>query len=676
MSTKRLGIFSFSDQQGIVDGYVLFLLENLRPFLDQLMIVFHGQYNVDEAAKFSRFSDQVLHNIPLLSNAQAYAAGLNAIGFERISEFSELILFDHSIIGPVGSFKDMFAEMSAADIDFWGITKSLKPDVEHDLSDGIQDQKDQGSDINEFIQPYFIAFKSSIAGSTAFKSYWHSIANECDDQGKTIYNTIDPLPDFTQSFAKAGFKWSVYCQTDDIKYLNENLLLFYPVRLIRERKCPVFQVKNFTQPNYLKILENSAGEAAPELLRYLEKETNYNVNLIWDFLLRTVNHADLAENLKLAKILDSQNSNEKLVANILQNRKVALLAHIYYVELADQIVDYARSMPPQADIFVTTSSEQKKYAIESLFSTFENRKIEVRVVGNRGRDVSALLVGLKDIVKHYDYICFVHDKKSAHMNPPSAGDSFAFKGLSNTLYNSNFVKNVIATFEDNPRLGLLCPPEPNHSLFYSTIGNEWGKNYDNVLNLLNRLGLQVQLDPAKPVIAPFGSYFWFRTLALEKLFDQDWRYEDFPVEPLGLDATISHAIERVYPFVCQAAGYYTSVAMSDDYAGLEYINLRYYLRELNMNIMKSGLTGSFDNFRNFIFFKEKEVKIWQDIASQRFNEIIENHGLIKKANGQIDTLNHNLTECFDEINKLQKEASIKAQVLRKIKQILKVAKNK
>lgn len=67
-------------------------------------------------------------------------------------------------------------------------------------------------------------------------------------------------------------------------------------------------------------------------------------------------------------------------------------------------------------------------------------------------------------------------------------------------------------------------------------------------------------------IAPFGSVFWFRVKALAPLFDHGWKHEDFPPEPLPQDGTISHAIERIYPFVAQGAGYYPAQAMSVDYA--------------------------------------------------------------------------------------------------------------
>ena len=92
--------------------------------------------------------------------------------------------------------------------------------------------------------------------------------------------------------------------------------------------------------------------------------------------------------------------------------------------------------------------------------------------------MSSVLVGVKDVIMDYDYVCFVHDKKTAQLSPGSLGDSFGYKCWKNTLYNKEYVYNVLQTFEENERLGMLVPPAPNHGPFYRTLGDEWSCNYD------------------------------------------------------------------------------------------------------------------------------------------------------------------------------------------------------
>ena len=80
-------------------------------------------------------------------------------------------------------------------------------------------------------------------------------------------------------------------------------------------------------------------------------------------------------------------------------------------------------MPDETDIYITTNTEQKKRSIEKKFSEGTWNKVEVRVIENRGRDVSSVLVGVKDVIMDYDIACFVHDKKAAQSNPGSIGEA-------------------------------------------------------------------------------------------------------------------------------------------------------------------------------------------------------------------------------------------------------------
>jgi len=97
----------------------------------------------------------------------------------------------------------------------------------------------------------------------------------------------------------------------------------------------------------------------------------------------------------------------------------------------------------------------------------------------------------------------------------------------------------------------------------------------------------VPMKEGAPPATSFGGAFWFRPAALKKLFEYPWEYEDFPEEPLSIDGTLLHAIERVYPFVAQDAGFYPAFALTDRYASLEITNMRDVLQ----GYVKSTLYG-------------------------------------------------------------------------------------
>ena len=235
------------------------------------------------------------------------------------------------------------------------------------------------------------------------------------------------------------------------------------------------------------------------------------------------------------------------------------------------------------------SLTKKRKAIEEVFAKLPCNKLEVRVIQNRGRDVSSLLVGVKDVIMEYDLVCFAHDKKTAQVKPGTVGASFAYKCFENILSNKTYVANVINTFAENSRLGLLCPPEPNHGIFFPTIGFEWGANYDVTKELARELRLTVPINASVPPVAPLGTMFWFRPAAMKPLYKKNWEYEDFPPEPNKIDGTLLHAVERIYSFVVQEAGYYPAIGMTDKFAAIEYNNLRYYVRGYNQVLVNHGI---------------------------------------------------------------------------------------
>lgn len=245
------------------------------------------------------------------------------------------------------------------------------------------------------------------------------------------------------------------------------------------------------------------------------------------------------------------------------------------------------SVPKNCDVFITTDKKQKAEKIHQKFveEGKDNwNKVTIITIPNRGRDVSALLVGTAPYIMNYDYVCFAHDKKVAQLDQGIKGYYFSEHCFENILGSKEYVENIIAKFDSEPFLGLLCPPPPHHSDYFVCFGCEWGYNYEITKKLYDELELKSPITKYKEPIAPFGTMFWFRTKAMKKLFDKKWKFNDFPREPNNVDGTILHAVERIYPFVVQDAGYFTAWCVTDDYAQTEINNLHYMLRNINSNL--------------------------------------------------------------------------------------------
>ena len=304
-----------------------------------------------------------------------------------------------------------------------------------------------------------------------------------------------------------------------------------------------------------------------ELYAYLRDHTDYPLELIWKNMIRTMHPYDFTRNLGLTRLIPERVQDEACAAGVRKNRRIALCMHLYFMDMLPQSCAFAANMPPETDVFISTNTPEKKQQIEEAFRTLPLHAVTVKVVENRARDVAAFLCDLAPQIREYDYACFMHDKKAIQTKPGSVGASFGYVCNENICKNADYVLNVLTEFEKDPYLGLLCPPFPTHGVYFMNMcSNGWGPNFDNTKALMKKLGIDRPISGEKMPIAPFGSVFWFRVKALAPLFDHGWKHEDFPPEPLPQDGTISHAIERIYPFVAQGAGYYPAQAMSADYA--------------------------------------------------------------------------------------------------------------
>lgn len=578
---QRCAIYAFYDKDGYVDEYVFCMLNAICQVAERIIFVANGKLLKTSQKRLCDKGVEIIKRENDGFDIWAYKTGLNFIGWKMLSTYDEVILLNDTILGPVFSITDLFQNMNHRNCDFWGLVRHPESHLE------IFRGSTEYGFLPEHIQSFFMVFRHEMIISYEFQLYWDNLL--------PMKSYLDAVYKheavFTKYFEDKGFIWDVYMHTEDLDATTLNPMIYYPKVLIEKYNCPFFKRRVFFN-DYRGYLQNTLGQSAMELYDYLREKKLYDVNLLWDNLLRTCNMQDLFKTLHLNYILSSNMSHREKMRNVLRNKRTALIIHIYFIDLLDDTYKYVSQIPDLCDIYITTNSEVTKRAVEEKFGDIKSNYMEIRVIKNRGRDVASILVGVKDIVDKYEYLCFAHDKKSTQVLG-SVGESFSYKCFENTLCSEDFIYNIIETFEDNPRLGILCPPEPNHADYSPTIGNAWGKNenYRLTLALADEMGITVSIARDRDAVAPYGSFFWFRYDALKAFYDKGWEYEDFPEEPLPPDGTISHAIERIRPYVAQQAGYYTAYVMNDRYARIEYTNLHTYTEEFNKACFDNGFVA-------------------------------------------------------------------------------------
>ena len=570
---KRVAIYFFYDKDGVVDRYVNYFLEDFKQNLDRLIVVCNGKLTPGGREEFSKYTNEIIVRENKGFDVWAYKEGIEYIGWDNLKNYDELIMLNMTIMGPIYSFKEMFDEMdSRKELDFWGITKFHKFPVDPWglIKYGY---------IPEHIQSHFIAVRNPMLTSYEFKQHWEKMR-----MINTYFESVSYHESiFTKKFNDKGFKSDSYINSDDLKDFTDHPIIDYPKKIIEEKRCPIFKRRSFFNP-YDDFLTRSIGGQSLKLYNYLKENTEYDTDLIWENLLRTENMYDIKNTLHLNYSLP----NRYILNKLENNHKIGLFLHIYFEDLIDECFDYSSNLPEHADIFITTNSEEKKKKIEKKFSTLKN-KLDIKVIENRGRDVSAFLIPNSEEILKYDMACFAHDKKTKQLHPELKGEEFKYKCLENILGNKNFVNNIINLFVENPRLGLLSPPAPNHAEFYGNLGREWGENYDITVEFLKDLKIEINVDKGKAPIAPYGTMFWFRPKAMKKLLEKTWKYEDFPKEPNKIDGTLLHAIERAYPFVVQEAGFYSANVLNEDFTRVEMTNLGFMLSSLNKTLYSNKL---------------------------------------------------------------------------------------
>ena len=596
---KRLVIYFFYDKDGIVDRYVPYMLEDMKKNCSELFVVCNGKLTVEGRAVLEAITPNVYVRENKGFDVWAYKAAMEQYGWKKLEKFDEVVLMNFTFYGPLYPFSEVFSEMNERDLDFWGLTKHYKIDFDPFGTTGL-------GYVPEHIQSSFICIRNKMLSSREFHNYWDNmgeIRDYRDAVGK--HEAV-----FTKKFNDYGYVSDVYVQTDDLEGFSRYPLMFEAKEMIQNRKCPIFKKKMFTN-EYYEYIDVSTGEAAVETYRYICENFDYDMDMFWENLLRTSNMADIKDRMHLNYPLSMTDCCDW---DAYKTIKTALFMHLYFDDKIEESIHYADSMPVNSDIYFTVCNDKMEKLVTEAAKKLAPRKVKIVRIENRGRDVSSLLIGAAPYVDQYELACFAHDKKTTQVKPFSSGQSFAYRCLENVLGSKAYVRNVIAKFKSEPRMGILMPPPPYHGWFYDGIGNEWTTNFDNAVKLAEELNIRVDLNREKEPISPLGTMFWFRTKALKPLFDKKWKYEDFPKEPNACDGTILHAIERIYGPCAQSQGYYGAWGMTDQYTSIELTNYHFMAREtlkalhgtvgfyggllgMNQHIWQHGLTQNVSSGR-------------------------------------------------------------------------------
>lgn len=292
------------------------------------------------------------------------------------------------------------------------------------------------------------------------------------------------------------------------------------------------------------------------------------------------NIRDIRKELRLNFVLSTRYCNYSI--DVWEKRKICVVINLYYTEDLDWYIDYIMGIPDKIQIYICSAKQE---VIDKCKERLQSDNVVYCLKENRGRDISAFLVTMRTEIMKYDYFCFIHDKRSNREYLTTEVKLWVENLWGNTLANENYIFNVLDLFEKDGRLGVLSPPEILGEYIDHYYNAAWCDNYENVVKLADKLELNADIAKNKAVFM-LGTVFWGRTSALRKLLEIEWKYDDFPQEPLPADGTISHAIERVLGYVAQDAGYYSGTVMTEEYAAKLLLDSQDYMQKMFYELQK------------------------------------------------------------------------------------------
>lgn len=549
---KRCGIFLFFDKDGVVDEYVIRMLEDLQENLDFLLVVCNGYVQYRDLDKLRAVSDDVISRANVGFDVGGYREGLFYLGWKYLEQFDELVMLNYTCFGPVFPFKEMFDTMAKKDVSFWGPTKHHKvvPDPFGVLPYGY---------LPEHIQSHFLVLRKDLFMSYQYRDFIFNMSNP-----KSYLESICGYEAiFTKYFEDLGFTWDVYVQTDEYEGYSYFPLMFYSTEILQKKRCPIIKRRSFFT-DYSDYLLNTCGEPSSDMYEYLRKSGQYDLDLVWDNILRLENMTAVHRVLHLNYMIDQDDTDYKW------KKKAAVVLFVDSVKRRGWYRRYLKGIPSCIDLHVYGTQEQCR-AIKDMCCDTEH--VELHTVKDN-TFVRNLIQAAADLCHNkYDYVGILHMRDVEQQRPYSNAVSWQYSDWENLFVNEALIGNILNTFEENPRMGMMIPPIPCYGSLQEYIGKGWCGKYAQVKEYLDEQEIRVNINEKQSPLAPFGGSFWLRGDLFEKLAE-----------------TEVHQDEDVYlmamPFVIQYLGAYTGTGYSQQYAAVEITNQDYMMRENNKALFK------------------------------------------------------------------------------------------
>lgn len=504
-------------------AHVEYHLEKLRPLFKRVVFVSNSPLSLEHASKLSMLVDDIFERTNIGFDFYAWKEALDREGRARLAEYDSVSLVNDTWFGPLFDMCEAYDRMLADTCNFWGmINHRRKEEIIPEL----------GTNIPEHIQSFFVVFKREVVNSSSWWAFWEGV--ECESN---VFRVIAKYEvQLTQILCEAGFKYKVLLDTLQLDLAPEELS-YVPVEYCINNHLPTLKIKALLQhkdPRYI------IGE--------IRRSTTYPIELIEDYI--TKDFQPDRSVLYCNKVLDRFTS-----VSLPAWPAAAIHVHVFYIDVWKRYLQYLQALSFPYALYVTTDSEEKAVEIESLlvqFPTVKREKFEVTILPNKGRDVVPWL-RLAEKLGQYDCVLHAHTKKSPTVV------SWVGASWQQDIFDAMLEQapRIVQAFTENPSLGIVIPDVPRFWRYIAPVRREGEAQFIGLMDeLWQEMGCEKKVDfgSAPAFVMPYGTMFWYRPAALQKLTSLVFGPQRVPDEPLP-DISVLHAMERLMVYVAWDADF-------------------------------------------------------------------------------------------------------------------------
>ncbi|MGJ7582377.1 rhamnan synthesis F family protein [Variovorax sp. RHLX14] len=226
--------------------------------------------------------------------------------------------------------------------------------------------------------------------------------------------------------------------------------------------------------------------------------------------------------------------------------RIAAIIHLENADFANECRRYLDCIDEKIDVYISTSSVFHAAQLEMLFQGFSGGKVDVRVADNSGGEGVCRLTTFKNVYAEYTYILYLHGLRTDAALQGAPWRQFLLETL---VGNGSSARYILSLMDKAPDLGMVGVQhfEPKRQ----QLG--WGESFQIGQLLARQMG--IALNHSSKLDFPSGSMFWARSAALAPLLKLKLTADDFENLDGLASASASQAIERIYYFICEKAGF-------------------------------------------------------------------------------------------------------------------------